>query len=42
MVFDGTPAGLLRAAGEGENGDLERALVRFLQEQAGSRNAGAR
>jgi ABC-2 type transport system ATP-binding protein len=32
MLFDGPPAALLRAGGEGEHGDLERALVGFLQE----------
>jgi ABC-2 type transport system ATP-binding protein len=31
MVFDGTPAALLAEGGEGEGGDLERALVRFLR-----------
>ena len=42
MLFDGTPGALLRAAGESEDGDLERALVRFLQERAPSADAGAR
>jgi ABC-2 type transport system ATP-binding protein len=32
MRFDGTPAELLLAGGEGEHGDLERALVSFLAE----------
>jgi ABC-2 type transport system ATP-binding protein len=30
LEFDGTPVALLRAAGDGDGGDLERALVRFL------------
>jgi ABC-2 type transport system ATP-binding protein len=30
VLFDGAPAELMRSAGEGESGDLERALVRFL------------
>ena len=34
MLFDGTPSALLRAGGEGEGGDLERALVKFLQERS--------
>jgi ABC-2 type transport system ATP-binding protein len=32
MLFDGTPAALLRAAGEEAGGDLESALVKFVQE----------
>jgi ABC-2 type transport system ATP-binding protein len=32
-LFDDTPEGLLRAAGEGEHGDLERALVRFVAQR---------
>jgi hypothetical protein len=32
LLFDGAPPALLREAGEGEGGDLERALVRFLEE----------
>jgi ABC-2 type transport system ATP-binding protein len=36
MLFEGTPAALLRAGGENEGGDLERALVRFLAERNGS------
>ncbi len=32
LRFDGTPAELLRAGGEREHGDLERALVAFLAE----------
>jgi ABC-2 type transport system ATP-binding protein len=31
LRFDGTPAALLRAGGEGEGGDLERGLVAFLE-----------
>jgi ABC-2 type transport system ATP-binding protein len=42
MLFDGPPAALLRAAGERETGDLERALVRFLGEQAGLADASPR
>jgi len=42
MLFDGTPGALLRAAGEGQEGDLERALVRFLRERAPSADAGVR
>jgi hypothetical protein len=34
MLFDDAPAALLREAGEGESGDLERALVRFLERRA--------
>jgi ABC-2 type transport system ATP-binding protein len=34
MLFDGTPAALLREAGEGESGDLERALVTFVRERS--------
>jgi ABC-2 type transport system ATP-binding protein len=34
LLFDGTPAALMRQAGDGEDGDLERALVRFLRERA--------
>ncbi len=37
LRFDGSPASLLRAAGEGEGGDLERALVRFLAEPEAAR-----
>jgi ABC-2 type transport system ATP-binding protein len=38
LLFDGTPAGLLELGGEGAGGDLERALVRFLdrREERGS------
>jgi ABC-2 type transport system ATP-binding protein len=34
LLFDGRPLALLRAGGEGQSGDLERALVRFLEERA--------
>jgi ABC-2 type transport system ATP-binding protein len=34
MLFDDAPAALLREVGEGEHGDLERALVRFLERRA--------
>ncbi len=33
MLFDGQPRMFLRAGGESESGDLERALVRFLEER---------
>jgi hypothetical protein len=32
---------LLRAGGQGEDGDLERALVRFLRERSDARAPGA-
>jgi ABC-2 type transport system ATP-binding protein len=35
LLFDGTPAALLREAGEAEAGDLERAMVRFLERRSG-------
>jgi ABC-2 type transport system ATP-binding protein len=38
-LFDGTPAALLQQGGEEERGDLERALVRFLQERTGPEEA---
>ena len=42
LVFDGAPGELLAAGGEGDGGDLEGALVRFLRERASSRTrAGA-
>jgi len=31
LLFDGTPAALLREAGEGPQGDMEHALVAFLE-----------
>ena len=31
LLFDGSPAALLRAGGQGADGDLERALVSFLE-----------
>ncbi|MGP0102566.1 MAG: ABC transporter ATP-binding protein [Solirubrobacteraceae bacterium] len=34
LLFDGAPVELMREGGEGEGGDLERALVRFLRERA--------
>jgi ABC-2 type transport system ATP-binding protein len=40
MLFDGAPTALLREVGENEHGDLERALVRFLAQRAGSAQAG--
>jgi ABC-2 type transport system ATP-binding protein len=39
MLFDGTPVALLREGGEGESGDLERALVNFLQARSASQAA---
>ena len=36
LLFDGSPRALLQQGGEGQDGDLERALVRFLREQAGA------
>ncbi|MCW3067818.1 MAG: heme exporter protein CcmA [Solirubrobacterales bacterium] len=42
MLFDDTPAALLREAGEPDSGDLERALVKFLEDRASSPEAGAR
>jgi ABC-2 type transport system ATP-binding protein len=40
-LFDGTPAALLREAGEGDGDDLERALVRFLEQRAGAHGSPA-
>ena len=37
LIFDGPPAELLRRGGEGEHGDLERALVAFLAARGGGR-----
>jgi ABC-2 type transport system ATP-binding protein len=37
LLFDGPPLELLRAEGEGERGDLERALVSYLARQAAQR-----
>jgi ABC-2 type transport system ATP-binding protein len=34
LLFDGAPSELLLQQGEGEGGDLERALVRFLAERS--------
>jgi ABC-2 type transport system ATP-binding protein len=34
LLFDGGPDALLRDAGDGAGGDLERALVRFLAARA--------
>ncbi len=34
LLLDDTPAALLAAGGEGEGGDLERALVTFLEQRA--------
>ncbi len=36
LLFDGSPRALMQQGGEGEDGDLERALVRFLRERAGA------
>ena len=35
------PQALMRQGGESENGDLERALVRFLSERAGASEEAA-
>ncbi len=40
MRFDGSPAELMAAGGEPPDGELERALVRFLQDGAGREGAG--
>jgi ABC-type multidrug transport system ATPase subunit len=40
VLFDGTPAELLREGGEGEGGDLERALVKFLQGRSRAQAGG--
>ena len=37
LLFDGAPRALMEQGGEGEGGDLERALVRFLRERASGR-----
>jgi ABC-2 type transport system ATP-binding protein len=42
MLFDDSPAALLARGGEGEGGDLERALVRFIEERAQAEDASAR
>jgi ABC-2 type transport system ATP-binding protein len=34
MLFDGMPAALLHEAGEGRDGDMEHALVAFLEDRA--------
>jgi ABC-2 type transport system ATP-binding protein len=36
LLFDGAPSALLTHGGERQDGDLERALVRFLRERAGA------
>jgi ABC-2 type transport system ATP-binding protein len=36
LLFDGAPGELMRQAGDGEDGDLERGLVRFLRARAPS------
>ena len=41
LLFDGTPDLLLQQGGERPGGDLERALVRFLRERAGTAQAPA-
>jgi ABC-2 type transport system ATP-binding protein len=40
LLFDGSPHELLEQGGEHARGDLERALVRFLREQASSSPSG--
>ena len=42
LLFDDSPAALLAIGGEGEGGDLERALVRFLEERAAAEDSAAR
>jgi ABC-2 type transport system ATP-binding protein len=42
ILFDGAPSALLQAVGEREDGDLERALVRFLQKRVPPAEAIAR
>ncbi len=42
LLFDGEPRALMRQAGEGEGGDLERTLVRFLREHPHARAEHAR
>ncbi|HSZ15248.1 MAG TPA: ABC transporter ATP-binding protein [Solirubrobacteraceae bacterium] len=39
LLFDGTPQALLRDGGEPDGGDLERALVRFLDERTSAPHA---
>ncbi len=41
LLFDGTDAELLECGGEPAAGDLERALVRFLDERSASLSSGA-
>jgi ABC-2 type transport system ATP-binding protein len=41
LLFDGPPAALLAAGGEDDRGDLERALVRFLESPAQGAENGA-
>jgi ABC-2 type transport system ATP-binding protein len=41
LLFDGSPAALLQAGGEGVGGDLEHALVRYLEDRAGA-DSGSR
>ena len=41
LVFDDTPGELLREAGEPETGDMERALVVFLERRASTPEASA-
>jgi ABC-2 type transport system ATP-binding protein len=42
LVFDDSPALLLQAGGEGPSGDLERALVRFLEARGEVEDAARR
>ncbi len=42
MLLDDTPAALLREAGEDESGDLEQALVRFIEERSAAAENGGR
>ncbi len=39
LLFDGTPQALLHEGGERDGGDLERALVRFLDERTSAPRA---
>ena len=42
LLFDDSPAALLARGGESEGGDLERALVRFIEEGARAEDAPVR
>ena len=42
LLFDDSPAALLAIGGEGAGGDLERALVRFIEERSAAEDSAAR